>query len=221
MNVSDFRIGVIYMYTSPNNKKYIGQTINEKSRKSHHKTDTIKGDTYFGKALQKYGFENFDYNVLIKFKPTVDIEKLKRVLDKLEQRYIKLYNSNNREFGYNLNKGGFGNIGYKHTEEMKEYLKTVPKTSYQIECLKLGRNSCIKSEETKLKMSGSHNKTKKKVEKYDLENNLLDTFNSIEDAARSIEGKVQKTKANKISACCNNYKNCKTIYGYIWKFNID
>ena len=115
------------MYISPSGKRYIGQTINEKSRKNNHKTQTAKSKTYFGKAIRKYGFENFKNEVIVKFKPTILKEKLKRVLDKLEARYIKIYKSNDPEFGYNLNNGGNENLGYKHTDEelerMAEYFR--------------------------------------------------------------------------------------------------
>jgi len=216
VSVKEFRIGLIYVYISPSGKRYVGQTINESSRKSHHKNEDIKSQTYFGNAIRKYGFENFRYEVIIKFKPTPDKEKLKRVLNKLEKRYIKLYKTDMSEFGYNLNKGGEGNIGYKHTEEMKEHLKTIPKTQEQLDNLSLGRTGYVKSEETKKKLSESQNDKKKKVQKYDLEDNLIEEFNSIADAARSIEGLVQKTKSNKIGECCGSSR--KTIYGFIWKF---
>jgi group I intron endonuclease len=211
------KIGIIYMYVSPSGKVYIGQTLRERKRKFEHKSETIKTKTYFGNALRKYGYDSFEYWVLFKFK-TTKIDKLKRALNWLEKKCIDFYKSDVPEFGYNLNKGGDGNIGYKHTEETKEYLKTIPKSERQLNNLELGRKGRINSEETRLKMSNSHNKTKKKVEKYDLEDNLLETFNSIEDAARSIEGRIQKTKANKISACCNNYTGVKTTYGYVWRF---
>lgn len=217
IDVKDFKVGVIYMYTSPSGKKYIGQTVNESSRKSHHKNENVNTQTYFGRAIKKYGFENFKYEVIIKFKPTADKIKLKRVLDKLEQRYIKLYKTNDHKFGYNLNKGGEGNLGYEHTEEMKAYLKTIPKTEEQLANLVIGQlKGGIKSEEAKQKMSNAKNKVKKKVGKYDLEDNLMETFTSIEDAARSIKDKIQKTKAKKIGECCNEKRI--SIYGFHWKF---
>lgn len=211
-NVNDFKIGLIYKYTSPSGKIYIGQTINEKIRKSKHKIDSKIRKTYFANAIRKYGFESFIYEVIIKFKPTTDIQKLKRVLNKLEERYIKLYKSNDNNFGYNLNKGGEGNNGYKHSEEMIEYLKTLPKTKEQLDNLTLGRIEC--SEETKQKHKESQRKRMKRVGKFDLENTLLEEFDCIADAARSISSDAtQKTKSNKISECCNEQR--KTIYGYI------
>ena len=93
--------GIIYKYTSPSNKIYIGQTINEKSRKNQHHTKTIKLRTSFGEALNKYKYNNFTYVVIVRFKPTKDKAKLIRILNKLKARYINLYQSNNPDFGYN------------------------------------------------------------------------------------------------------------------------
>ena len=49
------RQGIVYMYTSPSGKYYIGQTVNETSRKSKHKLETSKSKTKFGSAIRKYG----------------------------------------------------------------------------------------------------------------------------------------------------------------------
>ena len=212
-NVNDFKIGVIYMYVSPNGKRYIGQTIDERNRKAKHKRDSKTLKTHFANAIRKYGFENFEYKILIKFKPTLDREKLKRVLDKLEQRYIKIYNTYDSRFGYNLNKGGNGNRGYKHSEEMIEYLKTCSKTEDQIKNLELGRKT--HSEETKKKISQSKKKGSKIVQKCDLEGNVLEEYDSIIDAARSFEDN-HKTRAKRIGECCNG--KSKTIYSFIWRY---
>ena len=224
------KIGVIYMYTSPSKKMYIGQTINETSRKWQHKRKTLLTNTKFGNALKKYGFENFEYKVLIKFKPTLNIEKLKRVLNKLEDRYIKLYNS--IELGYNLREGGECGI---HSEEsiqkMKDYANNMTEehkinlsisskkryerdglTENQDKALEYGRHLPC-TEESKQKLKQSNSTKMKKVGKYDLEDTLIETFNSIADAARSLEGSTQKTKHNKIGDCCNN--RSKSSYGYI------
>lgn len=229
-NVSDFRVGLIYKYTSPNGKVYIGQTLNEKSRKWKHKKDAENGrQTYFAKAIRKYGFDNFKYEVIIKFNPTYDYKKLVRVLNKLEKRYIKLYNSTNSSLGYNLMTGGENSI---HTEGTKQKIreqilsrpeewniklsdsakKRVERDGYNKSNLENGRGK--KSGETKMKMRDAST-SKKQVEQYDAEKNLIATFNSISDAARSIDEKyksTQKTKSNRIGECCNGKK--ASIYGY-------
>lgn len=50
--------GVIYQYTSPNGKRYIGQTFVQRKRIDKHKYDafTKKADTPFARAIRKYGW---------------------------------------------------------------------------------------------------------------------------------------------------------------------
>lgn len=110
-----YMIGIIYKYTSPSNKVYIGQTIHEHTRYMRHKR--TEGDNKFHRAIKKYGFENFTYEVIF----TIDNDDRKRVKEKLdfmERYYIRKYDSLNN--GYNLTAGGEGGRGTKHTEEFKQ-----------------------------------------------------------------------------------------------------
>jgi len=116
--MENLKEGLIYMYISPSGKKYIGQTTNEENRKNQHKYKTSLTNTKFGIALRKYSYINFTYKVLIKFNATLNLIKLKRVLDKLEFRYIKLYDTFNN--GYNQTNGGEGVLGYTHSKEVLE-----------------------------------------------------------------------------------------------------
>lgn len=63
-----------------------------------------------------------------------------------------------------------------------------------------------------------YNKTDKRFigcKKYDINNNLLDTYSSIQDACISINKPVKNATSN-ISACCNRKK--KTAYGFKWSY---
>lgn len=110
-------IGVIYKYTSPSNKVYIGQTVHEKVRYRRHRRFYGEG-SLFHKAIEKYGFENFTYEVVASA-DTEDREVLQEQLNEWEKYYIKLYNSFG-EGGYNLTEGGQGSSGTKHTKEYKD-----------------------------------------------------------------------------------------------------
>lgn len=58
--------GVIYKYTSPSNKIYIGQTLNEYMRRAMWKN--IKhpyAGVYINRARKKYGYNSFRYEVNI------------------------------------------------------------------------------------------------------------------------------------------------------------
>ena len=109
-------VGIIYKYTSPSNKIYIGQTIHEHTRYMRHKR--TEGDNKFHRAIKKYGFEKFTYEVIF----TIDNDDRKRIKEKLdfmERYYIRKYDSLNN--GYNLTEGGEGGSG-KHTEEFKKMM---------------------------------------------------------------------------------------------------
>lgn len=90
----------LYCYTSPSNKKYIGVTCRELSRKSGHKRkEHVDSDTTkFANAIKKYGFKNFKYEILTTTKD-------KDHASELERFYIKQFNT--IENGYNILSGGY------------------------------------------------------------------------------------------------------------------
>ena len=109
--------GIIYKYTSPSNKVYIGQTIHERARYMIHKR--AEGDTKFHRAIKKYGFENFTYEVIFTIY-NEDRKRIKEKLDFMERYYIRKYDSFKN--GYNMTLGGDGGAGTKRTEEFKKMM---------------------------------------------------------------------------------------------------
>lgn len=121
-------IGIIYKYTSPSGKCYIGQTIHEHTRKQSHKHSAEIGvDTVFYRAVRKYGWNNFTYEVLF----TIDNDdktRVKQKLDFMECYYIRKFDTYNN--GYNMTLGGEGISGNNyHTEEFKQRLSERMKTN--------------------------------------------------------------------------------------------
>lgn len=56
--------GIIYKITNPNNKIYIGQTINFKKRMSRYKFYDCKGQKKLYNSLNKYGWENHTVEII-------------------------------------------------------------------------------------------------------------------------------------------------------------
>ena len=106
-------IGTIYIFINKiNNKAYVGQTYNSYLKRwaSHRNAQ----DTYyFHTAIRKYGWDNFDKYVVEQTEPYLNtqdnIAQLNTWLDEREKYYIKLLNSCNNNFGYNLTSGGKDN----------------------------------------------------------------------------------------------------------------
>lgn len=108
--------GIIYKYTSPSGKCYIGQTVNESSRKSYHKRNAfnVNSSSYhkpFYRAIRKYGWDSFDYQVLNTVMEE-DEEALQDKLDTLEIYYIGVYEAYTK--GYNCTVGGHQLRGLNH-----------------------------------------------------------------------------------------------------------
>lgn len=100
--------GFIYKITNNiNDKIYIGQTrVTIHIRYQEHlRAAKDDCDNYLYRAMRKYGVDNFAVEVvesiLCKTK-----EELKVMLNTKEIYYIKKYNSNNPNFGYNMTRGG-------------------------------------------------------------------------------------------------------------------
>lgn len=83
-----------------NSKLYVGQTNNLKRRWSRHKYEAFtklnKKPLY--QSIRKYGFDNFEL---------IEIEQhIKETVDDAEQFWIEFFQSNKKDFGYNLTAGG-------------------------------------------------------------------------------------------------------------------
>ena len=84
-------IGIYKIENLINNKKYIGQSIHIEKRWLEHCQNS--SESLIGKALKKYGKENFSFQIL----EQCELNKL----DELEQYYIQKYNTI-VPLGYNI-----------------------------------------------------------------------------------------------------------------------
>lgn len=86
----------IYKYTNKvNGKVYIGRTCTSLKQRARSKGINYRHCPYFWGAIQKYGWENFEPEILEE--GLTDLEAAER-----ELYYIKEYDSTNQEKGYNI-----------------------------------------------------------------------------------------------------------------------
>ena len=113
-----------------NGKAYIGQAKNiERRWKTHITKHNNPKNKEYNKvlycAMRKYGFENFEFEILI--------ECEEELLDLMEIYYIEKYNTyihSENSNGYNMNKGGGGSKGAKRTRKQKKNLSIKAKERF-------------------------------------------------------------------------------------------
>lgn len=213
---------IVYWHKNKiNGKLYIGITSNIKNRwtgSGSHYFDCPK----FGKAIKKYGWDNFEHVILFD-----NLTKEDACL--IEIKLIKEYKSNHRDFGYNIKLGGeLGMLGIKHSEETRakrsKALTGITRTEIwkkRISDANTGKKRNTPSWNKGLKMgkilSDEHYKmlSEKReipVIRYDKNGCYIDEYKSATFAQNSLNIKH-------ISSCCNG--NRKSAGGYIWKFKHD
>jgi group I intron endonuclease len=137
--------GVIYRYTSPNGKHYIGQTTDEEKRKREHKS--ANSSQIFHSAIRKYGFDVFVYTVIHRNIDNFD------ELNRLEQEEIVKHNSISPH-GYNLKSGGRNGILCQESKEKISIRLKGRKLSQETkDKLKIAHTGKKLSQEHKEKMS--------------------------------------------------------------------
>lgn len=95
---------IVYCHTNKiNNKKYIGQTCRSLEMRSGKNGYHYRACPHFYNAIQKYGWEKFNHEILF--------ENLsKESADRIEKILIQTFRTQNPNYGYNIQNGGkFGN----------------------------------------------------------------------------------------------------------------
>ena len=105
-------IYTIYKFTNKQNgKAYIGYTQDVEVRIANHHTQSKKKKNKFYNAIKKYGWHNFDFQIIYQSKDQ------KHCLDVMEPYFIKEYDS--YKMGYNSTIGGDSGKGYKHNSKSR------------------------------------------------------------------------------------------------------
>lgn len=166
----------IYKYTNKiNDKIYIGSAVNFVKRHWEHLNYPAKSAKLLQLAFNKYGKENFDYEIL-EYCP-------KHLLYKVEQGWINWYKCYERSSGYNLSKFAEGSREGCTKETARKgvntkILKGFNKQTYPLLSIsKLGKNNPMYGKK------GKDNPTSKEVLVYNINNIFLNQFGSCKEAS--------------------------------------
>lgn len=139
MSRTRIHTGIYCIENRLNGKKYIGQAYNVERRLYEHEYHLKRGtdkSTALQNAINKYGFDNFEFYILEACEPGQ--------MNDREIYYISKYNTNDRHHGYNVSAGGGqGLVGYKWPAEFGRKISAAKK-------------GWVMSEEQKKKISNWH-----------------------------------------------------------------
>ena len=198
----------VYEHLFPNGKRYIGITCREPKKRWKGGYYGYTHNKYMQNAIKKYGWENIKHNILYK-------NLSKKQAEEKEIELIAKYNLTNREYGYNIEKGGSGTN--RITEETRRILhekcsgknnarygvKVSQETREKMRKAKLGKKQ---PESQKLKRRISEGKP---IAQYTLDGKYIRTFYSTRQVKRELN-------IHNSSACARG--ECKTSGGYIWRY---
>lgn len=100
--------GIIYKYTSPSGKSYIGQTTKTLAARAGKNGEGYVRCSAFYKAITKYGFEEMKVQILENFEEE-DLDMLIDKLNTAETYYIEFFDTIVPN-GYNIRSGGENSI---------------------------------------------------------------------------------------------------------------
>lgn len=140
----------VYKHTFPNGKIYIGVTIqnpNERwlNGKGYHH------NSYMVNAINKYGWENIKHEILFD-------NLTKEQAEQKEIELISLFKSNKRDFGYNIEAGGYynGKMSQETKNKISKKMKGRKLSPEAIEKIKIKNIGRKLSDETKEKIRKAH-----------------------------------------------------------------
>lgn len=243
----------VYMHTSPSGKMYIGQTkLKPENRWKNdgagylrkYKGSNKYHQPAFAQAIIKYGWENFEHEVIAN-------NLTKQEADNFEKLLIEKLNTMSSKYGYNLKEGGCNgshsaeakkkisdfnknkhlseehknkigesNRGKHHSEETKKKIgnankgKTIGEKHYLYGKHLSGDVKMKIGDANKGKLIGKSNPRARKVSQYDLDGNLIKIWDCISEAERKLGLGIHS-----VYKCCKGKR--KTAGGFIWKYYED
>ena len=172
----------VYCYTFPNGKKYIGQTKRSIKERAGANGYYYQDSPLVYNAIQKYGWDNIQKDIL---EDNLTLEEA----NNQEKYYIKLYQTTDENFGYNLTIGGDGN--YKSDYDWLQQLWLQGKTVGEIENITGYSKRVVDNALNCYGINGSTRIARsagrylaKTIHQYDMAGKYIQTFSSMGEAER-------------------------------------
>lgn len=141
----------VYCHTNKiNGKRYVGITSND-PYKRWQSGNGYKHNAYFTNAIKKYGWDNFEHEIIIS---NIEEEYAKS----WEKMLINLYHSNDRDFGYNLSSGGEPMSGVKHTDATKHKMSVAAKNKVVTQETREKISKAIKNRNPEIRYKFAHSR---------------------------------------------------------------
>lgn len=219
----------VYCHTNKTNgKKYVGITKLDPQRRWRRGKGYCT-QTYFYKAIQKYGWDGFDHEIIASNLTEDEAQSFEKML-------IDVWKLQDKNNGYNIYEGGqVSHIADEARQKMKEAWKHRPpisdETRKKLSAAKKGKKF---SEEHRKHMAeaqigeknhqygkpsvwrdvhGKGHPLSMPVNCYDLQGNFVACYESLNDAWRATGISVKC-----ISRVCRHVKYYNTAGGYLWKY---
>jgi len=205
----------VYVHTNKaNGKRYVGITCQKPTRRWNHGCN-YQG--HFGNAIKKYGWENFEHDVLL-----IDLSKDEAC--QWEKALIALWKTTDPEMGYNVTTGG--DVNYDISKIGRQHMSASAKRRFEdpIEIQK-NRERGIKQfstaeaiEKDRIAQLLFHEKNPnakyraaRAVNQYDLSGRFICQWKSVSDANAKYRG-------TGIRRACQNSYGAKTAGGFMWRY---
>ena len=219
----------VYMHINKiNNKKYIGMTKRKPNIRFGKNGKNYYNAKRFYEAIKKYGWNNFEHIILYE-------NLTKEEASKKEIELIKQYYTTDKDFGYNIAKGGNGGNN-KPIFPVKKYdlygryictYESAAKAALDVDGERTSITFCCKNYKNNKRIfkhknflwsyadenitEGYKRKDWKAINQYDLCGNFIKKFINVASASKEVKG-----DCSAIIRCANNHQ--KYAYGYKWKW---
>lgn len=202
--IEKINCGIYKIVNLVNSKIYVGSSINLKSRKYAHFNTLLKNrhdNNYLQNAYNKYGKENFKWEVIEYIDKLEDKKELKKILLDKEQYWINSLKVCNKNIGYNLAPVAGNCLGIVPSEETRRKMSESQKRRHlENPHLEETKNKIGKahkgkkvSQETKDKLSKAHKGNKYSLGRIPTEENRKNMSVAQKGKKRSQES-IQRRK---------------------------